>query len=319
MRGHFGYSVYGLAMDSNMAIPGLAAGRAGSASLTVSGERGATFQAPSVQPHFVTDLETLWHLDEERWLLRYDGRSMNAPSWQVEACERGRRLKLQWSDPAQVDDIASFLPGPALALALCMRGAFLLHAGAVEIGGRAVLIMGASGAGKSTTLAALLHRGYPVVSDDVAVVTDDPEAPAVHAGPRRLRLYEASAKAAGWDEPLPRLFRHPALDDKKYLSLDDGAAPREKTPIGAIFLLRPREVTASRVRVTRLAAREALAPLLANIYCRRFLDRSRAERSASRCAGIAAGVPVFAVTRPDCLKALPMLIDELLQTLAGIS
>jgi hypothetical protein len=314
----FRYSVYGLALDSNLELPGLAEGGGGQASLTVRGACAPDFAVPTPRPHFASDLDTLWHLDEERWLLRYDGCRMNAPPWFVEASEGGRRLDIGWSDPAQVEDIASFFPGPALALALHMRGAFLLHAGAVAVGARAALIMGPSGAGKSTTIAALLRRGYPLVTDDVAAVTDGPDGPAVHSGPRRLRLYAESAKAAGWDRELPRLFRHPALDDKRYLALDRTCAPASTMPIGAICLLRARDSARSGVGIERLAARDAFPALLANLYCGRFLDRGRAARAAARCAELAARVPVLAVSGPDRLDGLTLLVDELLGALARI-
>jgi hypothetical protein len=319
MSGRFCYSVYGLAVDSNLKLPGLAEGRRGGVPLAVRGASARDFERPAVSHHFTSEVETLWHLDEERWLLRYDGRSMNAPPWYVLASEGGARLDVRWSEPTQVGDIASFLPGPALALALHMKSTFLLHAGAVDIGGRAGLIMGPSGAGKSTTIAALIRRGLPLISDDLAVVTDHQDRPAVHKGPRRLRLYAASARAAGWEGALPRLFRHPALDDKRYLVVPDGPAPDETSPIGAIFVLRPRDRAGSAIKVERLAASEALRPLLANLYCARFLDRRRAARTASRCAGLAARVPVFAVTVPDCLNTLPVLVDELLRAFGRTS
>jgi hypothetical protein len=67
------------------------------------------------------------------------------------------------------------------------RGAEALHAGAVLAGGGAIAVLGASGAGKTSLLAALLERGYPLVADDVLVLAGtDP--PAVHPGPPVLNV-----------------------------------------------------------------------------------------------------------------------------------
>ena len=48
-----------------------------------------------------------------------------------------------------------------------------MHATTVAIGGRAVLITGASGAGKSDLALRLLDRGFTLVSDDQTVVRRD--------------------------------------------------------------------------------------------------------------------------------------------------
>ncbi|MCU0309568.1 MAG: hypothetical protein MUE36_01325 [Acidimicrobiales bacterium] len=57
------------------------------------------------------------------------------------------------------------------ALARAVSGAAVaLHAGAVELDGRVLLVAGESGAGKSTLTAALVQRGASYLTDEVAVV-----------------------------------------------------------------------------------------------------------------------------------------------------
>jgi serine kinase of HPr protein (carbohydrate metabolism regulator) len=49
------------------------------------------------------------------------------------------------------------------------------------LNGKAVLVCGGSGAGKSTVAAALVQRGYPLVTDDVCAVSPSgTAAPVVH-------------------------------------------------------------------------------------------------------------------------------------------
>jgi serine kinase of HPr protein (carbohydrate metabolism regulator) len=67
-----------------------------------------------------------------------------------------------------------------------------LHASAVAIDGRAVLIMGPSGAGKSDLALRLLDRGFTLVSDDQTLVRRDGDrliasAPATIAGKLEIR------------------------------------------------------------------------------------------------------------------------------------
>jgi len=49
----------------------------------------------------------------------------------------------------------------------------LFHAGAVELGGRGVLIPGVSGSGKSTLTAALVRRGSSYLTDELVAMTAD--------------------------------------------------------------------------------------------------------------------------------------------------
>ena len=67
-----------------------------------------------------------------------------------------------------------------------------LHATSVAIGGRAVLLTGASGAGKSDLALRLIDRGATLVSDDYTIVTADgaalvADAPATIAGRIEIR------------------------------------------------------------------------------------------------------------------------------------
>ena len=60
--------------------------------------------------------------------------------------------------------------GTVAAHLLAWRGLLPFHACAVEVGGKAVLIAGAGGAGKSSLMAGLLSLGAPLVSDDLTAV-----------------------------------------------------------------------------------------------------------------------------------------------------
>lgn len=56
--------------------------------------------------------------------------------------------------------------GAPLALVLAARGRYLLHASAIELGGRVIALVGASGAGKSTLARTAAAAGIARVGDD---------------------------------------------------------------------------------------------------------------------------------------------------------
>lgn len=78
-------------------------------------------------------------------------------------------------EPLGGDDacIGDVVAGPLFTFVLQQRGVVTLHAAAVAAEAGAVLLCGRSGIGKSSLAAALVERGYPLLSDDVAGVVRD--------------------------------------------------------------------------------------------------------------------------------------------------
>ncbi len=75
----------------------------------------------------------------------------------------------------------------------------VLHSAAVERGGRALLLPGEPGAGKSTLCAALILRGWRLLSDEVAIVR--PSTGEILAVPRPVALKEESLDVIRAFEP----------------------------------------------------------------------------------------------------------------------
>jgi hypothetical protein len=111
-----------------------------------------------------------------------------------------------------------------------LRRLVFVHAGVVELAGRACVLVGDSGAGKTSTVAALLARGAKYLSDEVALL--DPDTSDVLPFHLPMAIKPWTARAAG---PLPAgddvagqgsvVFRLPA-------------ALGRACPIGTVVLLR---------------------------------------------------------------------------------
>ena len=74
---------------------------------------------------------------------------------------------------------AVYLMGSCMGAILVQRGFMLLHGSCVTDGRHAILITGDSGAGKSTTAAEFLRRGWKLLTDDVTAVFDVEGTPTV--------------------------------------------------------------------------------------------------------------------------------------------
>ena len=84
--------------------------------------------------------------------------------------EGGRRITVERNPAAEEERIVFHLLHSGMAAALRQRGLLVLHANVALTPSGAVMVSGRSGAGKSTTLAALLQRGCAMIADDVAVL-----------------------------------------------------------------------------------------------------------------------------------------------------
>jgi hypothetical protein len=306
----FEYSVYGLAIGSNRPLPGLRRGDGEGIRLDVDFAGMGDVPAPPGPPFASSGVESVWHLGDRGWLLRYFGEGGAAYPWSLQVLGGGSELKVRWSAEFQLLDIPSFLPGAGFTAALQLKGALTLHASAVAVDDRAVLILGVSGAGKSTTAAAFVSRGYPMVSDDVAVLDPASGSLGVQCGPTRLRIGADAARAAGWTGELPRLFHHPLLGDKRYIDLPEESRSREPRPLAAAYLLEPR-LGGEGVRISPIPPAAAVGHLLTNLYRGGFLDDARARQAVRQCAAVARAVPLRAIRAADDLAQLPPLIDAI--------
>lgn len=89
-------------------------------------------------------------------------------------------------------NLQMFLLGPVMQAVLAMRGTLCLHASAVARvpDGASIAFVGPPGNGKSTLAAALVERGYSLVTDDLMPIS-------VNGGPH---------VRTGWGAPLVRLW-----------------------------------------------------------------------------------------------------------------
>lgn len=150
----------------------------------------------------------------------------------------GSRIVIDPAPGAHASDIEAYLLGSAFAALLQQRRLLTLHASAIDTPQGAVLFMGKSGAGKSTLLAALLARGYSMITDDISALDfARPDAPMVHPAFPMLRLSRSALTTFG--HRAENLTPMRADKDKFLLPADTFCeTPR---PLRHAFLLSPQD------------------------------------------------------------------------------
>ena len=128
-----------------------------------------------------------------------------------------------------------FLVGQVLPLVAAVRGIEPLHGSAVKVGGRAVLCIGPSEAGKTSVALHLVQRGAGLVADDVAAVSVEHDGPVVHPGPALMSAAPEELASVGHAGPLRRWTRLGTLEGEVRLAGPE--VPAGPEAIAAIFVL----------------------------------------------------------------------------------
>jgi len=218
----------------------------------------------------------------------------------------GTEITIQPAPGSLDSDVRVFLLGSCLGALLHQRGMLALHASSIRTEHGAVLFVGTSGMGKSTTLGAFLKRGYAMLSDDIAgIVLDQAGSPVVLPAFPRTKLWEDSALRLGHDTAaLPRV----RPQQKKYEIATREQFASDPVPPRHVYLL-----TTSNKEELRLEEVENLqrfSVLLHNTYRVGFLDGLSLRPAHFRLASAVANrVPVTRVVRPHDPERLDELID----------
>ena len=184
--------------------------------------------------------------------------------------------------------------GTVLSFVLMLRREVVLHASAVDVGGRAVAFVGASGMGK-TTLATLLCRdGGLLVTDDVLRLEHDPDGRLRCAlGATELRLRAGVAGLA--DAFAAGASSRSTADDRQALSVP--VATEERLPLTALLVPRPRRDSAD-VTLTRLPPTAAALGLLSFPRILGIRDQHLLAAHLDQMTDLAARVPVLVADVP---------------------
>jgi hypothetical protein len=224
----------------------------------------------------------------------------------------GREVIIDPSSSADERTVRLCLLGPIVALLLHQRGQFILHASAIDLGGKAVTFLGGQGWGKSTLAAALYARGHGILADDVTAIHLDSVGPMVIPGYPQLKLWPNSIVALGHaPEALPVV--HPDFT-KRALRVNSGFADAP-SPLERIYVIAPGQ----HVEIESLSRQDALIELIRHSYAARFgkqlLQATGMAEHFKNCARLAQNVSVFRFRRPASLLMLDehvnMLINDM--------
>lgn len=189
----------------------------------------------------------------------------------------------------------TFLLGFGMAFLAIQRGFIPVHSSCLLKDGKAVLISGDSGAGKSTTTAAYIEKGYTLMADDITFVGPDENGNpmAYPAFPYQKLCRNEVEKRHEGEEGLIYID-----DDRdKFLVPWRGYYTPNPRPVKAIIYLL--KLYCDNVRAEEVKGFNKYAVLTRSIYMRMLVgDYVNSKEIGSKLLWLASKTPVITVERP---------------------
>lgn len=208
----------------------------------------------------------------------------------------GRRVRVDPEAGGDMQMMKLILMGAVAAFVLHQRGRLPLHGSGVATPQGARLFVGHSGVGKSTSLAAMVKRGYPMICDDLASICLDGDAePRVFPGVPLYKLWADSAQALGVATAvLPRVREQL---DKFIVPAAAGHQVADSLPLHTIYQLEVHDRPEIAFEVLRNAAK--FHALLDHTWQNLTLKRMGLHRiHFQQLVSLANRVRVVAIRRP---------------------
>jgi hypothetical protein len=297
----FRYDFGGLRVVAAFALPGLVATSwIGDATdiriLLEDGQPPRGEHVYSWRGHYDLTLESCG----DTWLVRHDRAAVVA----ISSC--ARTLRCFCLDPTKLALTAEIIVRRILPRVSTFFGRFPIHAASLSDGGRATLLLGTSGAGKSTMTAALAHRlGWTIFADDMSVLTDQSGVVAYPTAPG-VSVWQASQTALALppDECQPL----ESYDGKVWFA---PTGPHDFTPqpVEAVILLS--QAAGNSIQTRRVSGPPVLVTLALQLVTFNPRDHSYIESLIARLARIVDGLPVYALSYPRDFRLLPAAVDSI--------
>lgn len=301
------YCTYGLRIESQLELPELL-------EISPCDDPDVVILAPGVESELegATYRNGWLEMGHERCQITIEG----IARYRVEAGQRillDRRVPRETDSAADPGDVRLFLLGGALGALLHQRQWLPLHVSALLTPGGVWAFTGHSGAGKST-LGAWLHRtqGWPMVTDDVAVIKPHEETPYLHPGPPRVKLWKDALSALGIHTE--GLVRDLSRADKYHMMFKEGFQDSAHPMKALVILERCNEGEASSLE--RIKGVAAFSAIMASLYRPEVAEEFNVAAGLMQSAvSLSRKIRVYRYRRPWALEHinqnLTPLLDEI--------
>jgi hypothetical protein len=288
------YSVYGLNVESSIILPELSFGE-GKPDVTIQYGRVPTSLQRAVAS------ATFYQAAPDSFLLFVDGVARYLIT-------EGKHILIEEEHGATDEEVRLFLLGCAFAALLQQRGLLPLHCSGIVVQGACIAFVGPSGTGKSSLAGIFLKRGYPILTDDILVISVVSDgAPQAYPGYPQLKLWADTVNKLG--EVRKDLARiRPGINKFRRSIREEFYG--NALPLKRLYVLDISD--ASQIEMVAMRGVEKLEAIIRNTYHLGFLrGLGKGIGHFKQCNAVAERLTVTKVTRPR----EPFLLEELTNAL----
>lgn len=211
------------------------------------------------------------------------------------------------NDSISDDELGSFVLGWGISFLFAQRGIPAIHSTAIDVAGKAILISGNSGAGKSTTALAMMKRGYKYLADDIAMV-DIKNDMTINPG---FPVQKVCRDVAGEIEESKLKYVNEKKDKFAYFNTEDFC--NEPRKLKAIYIISKYDGNELTMEMPKgLDKWNAIANTLFLLDAYRCLSFPAEEKK--RCLEIAGKADVYVIKRPANVDTLDAICDFIEKT-----
>lgn len=175
----------------------------------------------------------------------------------------------------------------------------IVHSAVVERNGRAAILPAPPGSGKSTLCAALVSRGWRLLSDELAMI--DPDSLLLQPFPRPISLKNQSIdlmRAFASPEVIGPVFADTHKGDIAHMKVPERSRLHQSDCVPAAWLIFPRYRPGSALRTERLGRARTVVELAANSFNQDRLGETGFRTLASTAA------------RSECIRMEYSALDD---------
>jgi len=291
------YTAYGYALNSEIKLPGFTSAFEGKTDIIVSRRTAQPTKDKKNQyaifaHKMPTGLMVNWH---------------GVASYSI---THGHEIVVYPEKDSIPEMVAQPLYGIVLAAILLQRSHLVLHGSSVAINGKAIVLVGEKGFGKSTLTAGLLARNHDFISDDVTAFSISNSTDLqVLSGIPRIKLWPDAVSALGYNL---ESLSHVSPLSPKYLLMVQDQFKSIRVPLNAIVMLDHGRT----IELQEMKAADKMLWLLGGHYLAKFhhaLPEKSRRLIFNQCSRFAREINIVKLVMPRDIDLLSDVIELLEQ------
>lgn len=274
------YTVFGLTLDSEIEFPELL----------------KTEQSPQLQILYGNVPESLdpesfkgarFQINKKEFLISIDN--------VVRIYYKDPKIIVQPLDKVDENSIRAFILGPVLGAILHYKNRLPLHASGILVDGKAVLISGRSGVGKSTLALSFYKQEFALISDDICSIEMIDKNVMLLPGFPQMKQWPASLKIFNENIEEFDLVR-PEIEKRNYPAKN--FVTKNEIEISQIFFLKSHNK--ENIEINKLSGIDKFSALKNNTYRKSLIPHTGNIESHFRlCTKVSELIEMYEVKRPD--------------------